>query len=1061
MTHASGVVRLGAVLVILVLFGAADTGGAFAQDYKMEKKVLKDLKGEDLDGRDGPFVHLSGDLGRLYRQYEQFQKQKAAGAEFQPKSSFLPVQEETVTIDALAKRGQGATLAKELREMGGKDLTRSGRLISGRLPIAALSEAARLASLHSAYPASQMSAAGAVTSQGDAALNADDARSQTGVDGSGVTVGVLSNSYDNPNENTSVSTTAQDDIDSGDLPPKNRISVLDDDNTGTDEGRAMMQILHDVAPGADLAFHTAGGGQANFAQGIRDLANAGTEVIVDDVAYTTEPWFQDGVVAEAVEEVTQNEDVTYFSAVGNDARQSHVEADGFTASDEIGPFEGPLHDFEGGDVEQQVTIPTDATARFILQWTDPYASASSDGRGADTDLDLYLIDVDQDSIVAASTVDNLEAGEPIEVITFTNDGSTDGNDDGEPDETYHISIEQSGGEALDDPSDQMRYIFQQTSSNQGVSIDEYQNPGPSSFGHTNAKNSHSVAAAAYFDTPSFGTDPPEVRSFSSEGGIPIFFDDDGSRLPFPNNRRVPDVTGPGSGNTTFFGRDISQDSDSDPNFTGTSAAAPHVAGVAALLRADDDDLSNNQVYGKLEATALDMDDPATNGFDTGYDRRTGYGFVQADQALQSAAVATSVSRSFGDASSAEDYRLVALPGQVDRPIENTVRGMAGREWQAFRDDGSDSDFLVTYDGSREFNFRAGNGFWLTSTQTWTDNKGGVAVDVNNGTTTIPLHSGWNIISNPFGRDVSWSAVETENGIDNPIWSFNGSFTNVVSGGDGTFDSAASGEAYYFFNEQGLDNLQIPDPGPSPASAVTKSEAAPMLAVSATPTGSDGPSSTIRVGLSPQKHDLVAPPGQFEAVSLRIKSGKTTSARSDLLMAERRPMEGDGETFALQLTHQEEGPVTLSAENVSAVEGRAVALLQPATGAAYDLRATPSVRIDAPEEKEAPTTLKLAVGTNDYVDDKIDRTGPEDVTLNSYPNPMQRQGTFTYGLPEAGKVTLQVYDMLGRVVTTLVQGQKQAGRHTVRLDAAQLSSGVYFGRLQVNGQTRTQKLTVVR
>ena len=70
-----------------------------------------------------------------------------------------------------------------------------------------------------------------------------------------------------------------------------------------DEGRAMLQIVHDVAPGADLAFHTAYTGFAGFANGIVDLANAGARVIADDVIYLGEPMFMDGVIAQAVDQI--------------------------------------------------------------------------------------------------------------------------------------------------------------------------------------------------------------------------------------------------------------------------------------------------------------------------------------------------------------------------------------------------------------------------------------------------------------------------------------------------------------------------------------------------------------------------------------------------------------------------------------------------------------------------------------------------------------------------------------------------------------------------------------
>ncbi|HKL87879.1 MAG TPA: T9SS type A sorting domain-containing protein, partial [Salinibacter sp.] len=87
--------------------------------------------------------------------------------------------------------------------------------------------------------------------------------------------------------------------------------------------------------------------------------------------------------------------------------------------------------------------------------------------------------------------------------------------------------------------------------------------------------------------------------------------------------------------------------------------------------------------------------------------------------------------------------------------------------------------------------------------------------------------------------------------------------------------------------------------------------------------------------------------------------------------------------------------------------------------------------------------------------------PAKVRLTSYPNPVGQQGTVEYALPEESDVTLRVYDVLGREVATLARGRKAAGRHTVQLSTDQLSSGVYFGRLQAGDQTRTLKITVVR
>ena len=81
----------------------------------------------------------------------------------------------------------------------------------------------------------------------------------------------------------------------------------------------MMQVVHDVAPGAKLAFYTAANTEADFATGIQALATAGAQVIADDVSYFDEPFFQDGLVAQAVNTVNAA-GVSYFSAAGSVAR---------------------------------------------------------------------------------------------------------------------------------------------------------------------------------------------------------------------------------------------------------------------------------------------------------------------------------------------------------------------------------------------------------------------------------------------------------------------------------------------------------------------------------------------------------------------------------------------------------------------------------------------------------------------------------------------------------------------------------------------------------------------
>ncbi|MEL7038854.1 MAG: peptidase S8, partial [Cyanobacteria bacterium J06592_8] len=186
-------------------------------------------------------------------------------------------------------------------------------------------------------------------------------------------------------------TDAADDIASGDLP--GGINVLDDIWIGKDEGRAMLQIIHDVAPGANLAFHTANGGTAKYAQGIAELSNAGADVIVDDIRLFDEPMFQDGLIAQAVDSVVAD-GVSYFASAGNYGRLSYENA--FSPSGQFLPnVNGELHDFDPSsrvDTLQQITIPANTGFTASFQWDSPLFSVSG-GSGSPNNLNIYLFDI--------------------------------------------------------------------------------------------------------------------------------------------------------------------------------------------------------------------------------------------------------------------------------------------------------------------------------------------------------------------------------------------------------------------------------------------------------------------------------------------------------------------------------------------------------------------------------------------------------------------------------------------------------------------------------------------
>lgn len=447
---------------------------------------------------------------------------------------------------------------------------------------------------------------------GALATGALDAQNSFGVTGAGISVGVISDSYDALGG-------AAGDVAAGDLPgvgnPNGNlipVTVLEDylGFDATDEGRAMLQIVYGIAPDAALYFHTGFGpgvlGQS-LAEAVTDLGNvAGMNVIVDDLTYFAEPMFQDGFVAQAVDEVAAK-GIFYASSAGNNDRASYASA--FREGTTFGG--GTAHDFDPGsgvDIYQAVEVQEGAFLRFVLQWDQPYFSISPQSGGSQNDVDIYLLDAVTQQIVAYS-VDINTGGDPYEILSFFNDGTYSSN-------TFEVVIVNYSGPM----PGQIKYI----AFGQGLTISEYNTASSTVYGHANAAGAVAVAAANVQQTPAFGQNPPLVEDFSSAGPTPILFDTAGNRLATPILRSRPQLTAPDGVMTSVPGFQP---------FFGTSAAAPQVAGLVALMKQASPTATNEQILLALEATAIDMDDPATVGFDYGYDFGTGFGLVNVDQAI--------------------------------------------------------------------------------------------------------------------------------------------------------------------------------------------------------------------------------------------------------------------------------------------------------------------------------------------------------------------------------------------------------------------------------------------
>jgi hypothetical protein len=470
---------------------------------------------------------------------------------------------------------------------------------------------------------------GAVTSQADSSIRAALARSEFGVDGTGVTIGVISDSF-NDTRGGAVSGAGCGRIVngmvnqlSGDLPAP--AGLLDNGpGGGTDEGAAMAELIHDLAPGANIIFHTSEGGTSAFASGIDELRGCGADVIVDDIKYPNEPMFQDGIVAQAAQAAV-DAGVPYFSSMGNYADEAIAEdyLDANPGSDDT-VMGDDFTDFGGGDRFASLVVPAGASVRFLLQWNQPFSGSSGPGSAVDLNLMLFSDDDPSSTLLKSSTTFQGcsvpgRFGDPLEFISYTNGSASD--------ETVYLAVDHDCGSE--------DAFFRVVAFGSGTDFESDVYDDYSTFGHAAAAGAHAVAAVDYREIDAGGSfsggSEIDVESYSSLGGdIPFYFDEVGNPLPgAPVTRFKPDIAAPDNTNTTFFWGGYDPDGDGFPNFSGTSAAAPHAAAVAVLVLEENSALSSSQVAAVLQNSAIDIEA-------TGRDPLSGYGLIDARDAVAAA-----------------------------------------------------------------------------------------------------------------------------------------------------------------------------------------------------------------------------------------------------------------------------------------------------------------------------------------------------------------------------------------------------------------------------------------
>jgi len=515
------------------------------------------------------------------------------------RDSGVAIEGRRVAVDIYVSGGLGG--AKEALRALGMDVAATATdprpVVEGLLPLDSIAEAAKLGATDSVIPVlGGGTDAGSATSEGVATHNIPAAISSApGADGAGIDVGVISDSID------TLAGGVNDSQASGDLPPDPRVVVLDDDTgSGTiDEGRAMAEIVYDEAPGLSRILFSTGteAGPVGKAASINSLVANGADVITDDIFYLSEPFFQDGVVSQAVD-AAKAAGVPYFASAGNRARQSY--------ESQFRSGGGGLHDFDPGassDTRSCYSQPIPGAAppssnAFILLalgWDEPVGSVT-------TDLDLRITDPSGTPIGTPGTTDNVTTGDPKEIAVFVNNTALP--------VTPCVEIVRASGSG----SPFIKWI-EQDNYTQGIPQFDTQsdtiNPDAAS-----AQGSLAVAAVNHADP---GLDTPE--GFSSRGPKTRLFSAAGSPFATPLVLNKPELAAADRVSTTVPGFET---------FVGTSAASPSAAGIAAVLLSANPDASVNEIYAQMTDPANTIECTSSSLIP---DPDCGAGFILADRAI--------------------------------------------------------------------------------------------------------------------------------------------------------------------------------------------------------------------------------------------------------------------------------------------------------------------------------------------------------------------------------------------------------------------------------------------
>ncbi len=422
---------------------------------------------------------------------------------------------------------------------------------------------------------------------------------------------------------------------------------------------------------------------------------------------------------------------------------------------------------------------------------------------------------------------------------------------------------------------------------------------------------------------------------------------------------------------------------------------------------------------------------------------------------QGNAIYLNLSLRFQDITKTSQYRMIGLPGDIDLPLARFMTGTPNKDWTAFYDDGEGMYTAWTSTSSGNFYYKPGQAYWVISKYPIiVDSLEANAVTLQNDSAySIPLKPGWNMITSPFIEPVNYEYVRQLNNIPDNLYYFR----------DGRFYTySLSMEpylGYYLYNRFNLQSLKIPHPGKKIPQQKISGIDHNFISISLIK-GADT-LSTLILGLSENASngidelDQFMPPGSFcDGV---IYSENLNTAKQNKLAADFRPYPvNSAGNFKLNFN----GSISESKVVFDFSDNTETNYFYISRGSSYE-PVYDQLTIES-DFYFSSGTLNILAGTKEQIESQKALNAVPDFRLEqNYPNPFNPSTTIDFALTKSGQTKLQVFDIKGALVKTLLDRFLDSGPHEILFDAENLASGIYYYRLTNNSRILTKKMALLR